>query len=74
MHPDLWRFDTVTVDLEDRDLTDTAIHKIILAAVIVEFRLTERQLSGNSTQLLEHIECLVAQHVLDLASYLDTLE
>ena len=46
MRKSLWTFDTVTVDLEDRDCSVKAVHAISLAEVTIAFRLTDRQLKG----------------------------
>ena len=73
MRPHLWCFDTVTVDLEDRDVCVKAVHKITLTTIIVDFRLTKAQLKGEPEELRRSIERLATDRLLDLASFLDNL-
>ena len=72
MRTKLWSFDTVVLDLEDRDCTVTVIHNLSLAEVTVKFRLTTQQLRGSPQQLRRNIEVLAADKLLDLASFLDS--
>tara|TARA_R110001606_G_scaffold181323_1_gene328035 strand:+ start:1056 stop:1286 length:231 start_codon:yes stop_codon:yes gene_type:complete len=69
----LWKFDTVTVDLEDRDCSVKAVHAISLAEVTIAFRLTDRQLKGAPGKLRRAIETLATDKILDLASFLDQI-
>tara|TARA_R110002020_G_scaffold406378_1_gene616346 strand:- start:16561 stop:16791 length:231 start_codon:yes stop_codon:yes gene_type:complete len=73
MRKTLWAFDTVTVDLEDKDCSVKAVHAISLAEITIAFRLTERQLKGSPGQLRRAIETLATDKILDLASFLDQL-
>lgn len=72
MRTKLWSFDTVTVDLEDRDCTVLAVHRITLAEVTVRFRLSPAQLKGSPRSLRKSIQILAADKLLDLASFLDS--
>lgn len=71
MRPKLWIFDTVFVDLEDRDVRVKLVHNITLAEITVEFRLAPSQLKGGPEELRQHIEFLATDKILDLASFLD---
>jgi len=73
MRTSLWTFDTITVDLEDRDCSVKAVHAISLVEVTVAFRLTDRQLKGSPGKLRRAIETLATDKILDLASFLDHL-
>ena len=73
MRRKLWCFDTVSVDLEDRDVSVRAIHQITLTEITINFRLTQNQLKGSPAQLRRSIEVLAADRILDLASFLDDL-
>ncbi|WP_373002703.1 hypothetical protein [Hyphomonas sp.] len=73
MRTSLWTFDTVTVDLEDRDCSVKAVHAISLAEVTIVFRLTDRQLKGSPDKLRQAIETLATDKILDLASFLDQM-
>ncbi|KJS36773.1 MAG: hypothetical protein VR74_11475 [Hyphomonas sp. BRH_c22] len=73
MRTSLWTFDTVTVDLEDRDCSVKAVHAISLTEVTIVFRLTDRQLKGSPGKLRKAIETLATDKILDLASFLDQM-
>ncbi|MBU1286140.1 MAG: hypothetical protein KJ871_00290 [Alphaproteobacteria bacterium] len=72
MRVHLWSFDTVTVDLEDRDVSVKAVHALNGVQVIISFRLSENQLKGGPISLRRTIETLAADKILDLASFLDS--
>lgn len=67
----LWTFDSATVDFEDLDAVVTATHGPSLAQICIRFRLSRAQLSGEVDTLRRRLECLAADKVLDLASFLD---
>ena len=73
MRVKLWAFDTVTVDLEDRDVSVKLIHKVTLSEIMVCFRVPENLLEASALDLRRHIENLATDKILDLASYLDHL-
>ena len=68
----LWSFDTVTVDLEDRDVSVKAVHALSSVEVLISFRLSDKQLKGSPVSLRRTIETLAADKILDLASFLDS--
>ena len=72
MRTQLWSFDTVIVDLEDRDVTVKLIHQRTLAEITVQFRVPERSLEASAQTLRRYAEALAADKILDLASFLDT--
>lgn len=67
MRIQLWSFDTLTVDLEDRDVSIKAVHAVTGAEVVVAFRLSEKQLRGSPLRLRKSIEMLATDKILDLA-------
>jgi hypothetical protein len=71
MRPKLWSFDTVVIDLEDRDVTMKLTHERSLAEVTVQFRIPEKSLEANAWILRRHAELLATDKILDLASFLD---
>jgi|32_taG_2_1085360.scaffolds.fasta_scaffold20265_2 hypothetical protein len=71
MRKKYWSFDTVTVELEDRDATVTVFHILTCTEVSVRFRLKPAQVQGSIEDLRRKIETLATNHILDLASYLD---
>ena len=66
-----WAFDTVTVDLEDRDVTVTLVHFLTHTEVKICFRLAEDQLGGSASSLKNRLQTLAADQILDLASFID---
>lgn len=68
----LWDFDTVVLNLEDRDITVTAVHLITLTETKICFRLFPEQVQVSVNSLREHIEGLAADRIRDLASFLDS--
>lgn len=73
MRAKLWSFDTVVVDLEDRDVTVKLVHERTLAEVIVRFRLPETSLEERARVLRRHAELLATDKIQDLASFLDSV-
>lgn len=71
MRQRLWAVDSVSIDLEDRDVSVELVHKISLARITVEFRLSEHQLKGSPARLKRAVETLAADKILDLASFLE---
>lgn len=71
MRPRFWQFDSVRIDLDDRDVTVRIVHRKTLASVLVEFRLSEAALDTTVEDLKLRAECMARESVLDLASFLD---
>jgi len=71
MRPSFWQFDSVRIDLDDRDVTVRIVHGKTLASVLVEFRLSEAALDTSVGELRRRAEHLARESVLDLASFLD---
>jgi len=71
MRTKLWSFDTVVVDLEDRDVSVKLVHQRTLAEVTVQFRIPEQTLNASGNLLRRYAEALATDKILDLASYLD---
>lgn len=71
MRTKLWSFDTVVVDLEDRDVTVKLVHERTLAEITIQFRVPEKSLEASAQTLRRHVEALATDKILDLASFLD---
>tara|TARA_R110001606_G_scaffold279266_1_gene427760 strand:+ start:247 stop:468 length:222 start_codon:yes stop_codon:yes gene_type:complete len=71
MREKLWSFDTVVVDLEDRDVIVKLVHERTLAEITVQFRVPESSFNASVQTLRRHAETLAADKILDLASFLD---
>tara|TARA_R110002049_G_scaffold223399_1_gene395060 strand:- start:4976 stop:5197 length:222 start_codon:yes stop_codon:yes gene_type:complete len=71
MRKKLWSFDTVVVDLEDRDVTVKFVHGMSLTEITVQFRISESSLNASTHSLRRHAEALATHNILDLASFLD---
>ncbi|MAB11856.1 hypothetical protein [Hyphomonas sp.] len=67
----LWAFDTVHVDLEDRDVSVTVVHGITGTEVNIRFRVTPEQLKGPVENLRPKLEHLATHRLLDLSSFLE---
>ena len=63
MRRKLWDFDTVQIDLEDRDVTVTAVYALTFAEIKICFRLTTEQLQGEINAIREPVETLAADKV-----------
>ena len=73
MRKRLWQVDQILVDLEDRDAPVSSVHLASLSEVIVKFRLSPKQMENGALPLRRRIECLAADIILDLGSFLDSL-
>lgn len=71
MRPHLWQFDTVYIDLEDRDVTVRLAHAKSMAFVTVEFRMAEAALDTSVHELRRRAEFMARERLLELASFLD---
>lgn len=71
MRPQLWQFDTVQIDLEDRDVTVKLAHAKSAACITVEFRMAEAALDTSVHELRQRAEFLAREWVFDLASFLE---
>ena len=71
MRQQLWAFDSVSVDLEDRDVTVTFVNFLTHAEVKIRFRIAENQLTGPADSLKRRLEVLASENILDLASFID---
>lgn len=71
MRPVLWSFDSVRIDLEERDVSVKIVHGPTLVCISVEFRITEIALQTSVGELRRRVEHLARQKVLDLASFLE---
>lgn len=71
MRPKFWQYDSVKIDLEDRDVTVRLVHERSLAVVTVEFRIAEAALGTSAGELRRRAEYLARDRLLDLASFLD---
>ena len=71
MRPSFWQFDSIRIDLDDRDVSVRIVHGKTLASVVVEFRLSESALDTTVGDLRRRAEHLARESVLDLASFLD---
>lgn len=74
MRKQFWSFDSVKLDLEDRDAEVVAVHILTGTEVSVKLRLAEYQMKGSPKMLRNSIEVLATDKLLDLASFLDTFE
>ncbi len=72
MRPVFWSFDSVRIDLEDRDVSVKIVHGPTLASVVVQFRLSEAALDASVVELRRRVEHMARESVLDLASFLDS--
>lgn len=70
----LWNFDQVSIDLEDGDVAVRAVHGPSLTEVVVHFRDNKAQLKGEADTLKARLECLAADKIQNLASFLDKPE
>lgn len=71
MRPQLWQFDTVFIDLEDRDVTVKLAHAKSAACVTVQFRMAEAALDTSVHELKRRAEFIAREWLLELASFLD---
>ncbi|KCZ64597.1 hypothetical protein [Hyphomonas atlantica] len=71
MRTKLWSFDTVVVDLEDRDVTVKLVHERAFAEITVQFSIPEKSLETSAQILRRHAEALATDRILDLASFVD---
>ncbi len=71
MRPKPWKFDTVFIDLEDRDVTVKLVHVKSSACVTVEFRLSDAAMRTSVAELRRRAEYIARDRILDLASFLD---
>jgi hypothetical protein len=71
MRPQLWQFDTVCIDLEDRDVKVKIVHAKSSACVTVEFRMPEAAIDTTVQELKRRAEFIARERLLELASYLD---
>jgi hypothetical protein len=71
MRPQFWQFDSVYIDLEDRDVRVQLRHAKLTAVVTVEFRLAESALDTSVYELKRRAEAIARDWLLDLASFLD---
>ncbi len=74
MRKKYWSFDEVSLNLDDKDVTVTAVHILTCTEIRISFRLTPYQLSGPIEALRDRIEVLATDKILDLASYLERPE
>ncbi len=72
MRPVFWQFDSIRIDLEDRDVSVRIVHAKTLASVVVELRLSEMALDTSVSDLRQRVEHLARESVLDLASFFDS--
>lgn len=72
MRPVFWQFDSIRIDLDDRDVSVRIVHSKTLASVVVELRLNESVLDTSVSGLRERVEHLVRESVLDLASFFES--
>lgn len=71
MRPQLWQFDSVSVDLEDRDVRVRLVHAKSSASVVVAFRMTEAAFDTSVAELRRRAEFIARDRILELASFLD---
>lgn len=71
MRKKLWSFDTVSVELEDRDAKVSAVHFVSGTIITVRLRLDKNQISGLASDFRQKLEYLATNEVLDLASFLE---
>ena len=65
MRTKLWSFDTVVVDLEDRDVTVKLVHERTLAEITVQFRIPETSLETSALISRCHAETLTTDRIFD---------
>lgn len=72
MRERLWTFDTVLIDLEDRDVTVRLVHARSSASISVAFRMAEAAIETSVHDLRRRAEFIARDRILELASFLDT--
>lgn len=71
MRAQMWKFDTVLVDLEDRDVTVRIVHARSMVSIAVEFRMMDAAMDTSVQELKRRAECLARERLLEVASFLD---
>ncbi|WP_272993214.1 MULTISPECIES: hypothetical protein [Hyphomonas] len=71
MRKKLWAFDGVNVDLEEGDVSVSAVHFITGTEIKVNFRVAPNQTRGRVQDLRSKLEYLAADKLLDLTSFLE---
>ena len=71
MKKKLWTFDNVVLDIDDRVVAITAVHKNTCTEVRILRRLGEVQMVGSVNEVRARAEHIASDRIQDFASFLD---